>query len=74
MSDLCIHRGGALSDGEIKGDCIMCPYHGWEYNAEGACVKIPANLPEHRFRKKHVSMLIRQMNGTAGFGSFWAIC
>ena len=45
MSDLCIHRGGALSDGEIKGDCIMCPYHGWEFNAEGACVKIPANLP-----------------------------
>ena len=34
MSDLCVHRGAALSGGEIKGDCIVCPYHGWEYEPE----------------------------------------
>lgn len=43
MSDLCVHRGGALSDGWTKGDCVVCPYHGWEYDQEGACVRIPAN-------------------------------
>lgn len=44
MSDLCIHRGGALSDGWVdqKG-CLVCPYHGWEYEQDGACIKIPAN-------------------------------
>ncbi len=41
MQDLCIHRGTALSLGWIKNDCIVCPYHAWEYNAEGKCVKIP---------------------------------
>lgn len=41
MRDLCIHRGTALSLGWIKDDCLVCPYHAWEYNAEGACVKIP---------------------------------
>lgn len=45
LSDLCIHRGGALSGGWMSGDCIVCPYHGWEYKADGACVKIPANQP-----------------------------
>ncbi len=43
LSDLCVHRGGALSDGWVNGDCIVCPYHGWEYRADGACAKIPAH-------------------------------
>jgi phenylpropionate dioxygenase-like ring-hydroxylating dioxygenase large terminal subunit len=43
LSDLCVHRGGALSDGWLAGECIVCPYHGWEYTRDGACVKIPAN-------------------------------
>lgn len=45
MSDLCIHRGGALSDGWTKGECIVCPYHGWEYETSGACSRVPSNQP-----------------------------
>ncbi len=43
LSNLCVHRGGALADGWVEGDCIRCPYHGWKYQADGACVEIPAN-------------------------------
>lgn len=43
LSDLCVHRGGALSDGWMTGDCVVCPYHGWEFATDGACVRIPAN-------------------------------
>ena len=43
QSDICIHRGGPLSGGKVKGDCIECPYHGWQYDTSGACVSIPAN-------------------------------
>jgi phenylpropionate dioxygenase-like ring-hydroxylating dioxygenase large terminal subunit len=46
MQDLCPHRGAALSSGRIKGECIVCPYHGWEYHADGTCINIPANLPD----------------------------
>lgn len=52
LSDLCVHRGGALSDGWMKDDCIVCPYHGWQYTADGVCVKIPANLPGVPIPKK----------------------
>ena len=41
MRDLCIHRGTALSLGWIAGDCLVCPYHAWHYDASGACVRIP---------------------------------
>jgi len=42
LSDVCCHRGGALHRGEVKGGCIVCPYHGWEFDGAGACTKIPA--------------------------------
>ncbi len=47
FKDLCIHRGAALSLGEVKNDCLVCPYHAWEFNHDGNCVKIP-QLPEGR--------------------------
>ena len=40
-SDICVHRGTALSGGCVKGDNIMCPYHGWQFDSSGACVHIP---------------------------------
>ncbi|MCM3067344.1 aromatic ring-hydroxylating oxygenase subunit alpha [Priestia flexa] len=45
FKDLCIHRGAALSLGKVKDDCIVCPYHGWEYNVDGQCKKIPQQPP-----------------------------
>jgi len=51
LSDLCIHRGGALSSGWTKNDAVVCPYHGWEYNGDGDCIKIPAQ-PQRGIPKK----------------------
>tara|TARA_Y100001970_G_scaffold291461_1_gene428672 strand:+ start:4520 stop:5608 length:1089 start_codon:yes stop_codon:yes gene_type:complete len=34
ISDVCVHRGAALSYGKLlNNNCIQCPYHGWEYNS-----------------------------------------
>ena len=42
MNNTCIHRGAALAQGKIAQDCIVCPYHGWHYQTDGTCVKIPS--------------------------------
>ncbi|PZO35289.1 MAG: aromatic ring-hydroxylating dioxygenase subunit alpha [Pseudanabaena frigida] len=46
MQDLCVHRGTALSGGWVEGECIVCPYHGWSYQADGTCTNIPANATD----------------------------
>ncbi len=40
--DQCPHRGAALSIGELRGDRIMCPYHGWQFDSDGVCALRPA--------------------------------
>jgi nitrite reductase/ring-hydroxylating ferredoxin subunit len=46
MTDRCPHRGAKLSGsrlcpGEVVGDEIQCPYHGWRYDQQGQCTKVP---------------------------------
>jgi vanillate O-demethylase monooxygenase subunit len=41
LSDICIHRGTALSLGRIEDGEIVCPYHAWRYAANGVCTRIP---------------------------------
>lgn len=43
QSDVCIHRGGSLAGGKVRGNCIECPYHGWQFDTGGRCTSIPAN-------------------------------
>jgi phenylpropionate dioxygenase-like ring-hydroxylating dioxygenase large terminal subunit len=41
VADQCCHRSAQLSRGVVIDGCIRCPYHGWSYNPEGTCVKVP---------------------------------
>lgn len=43
LEDRCAHRGTSLALGKVVGDCIECPYHGFQYNSQGACNRIPSN-------------------------------
>ncbi len=42
-NDLCLHRGVPMSMGHVKDDQLICKYHGFHYDASGACTLIPAN-------------------------------
>ncbi len=40
----CPHKGARLSAGCIRDGELMCAYHGWRFNAAGACQSIPSLL------------------------------
>ncbi|AFC27688.1 Rieske domain-containing protein [Paenibacillus mucilaginosus 3016] len=48
LRDLCVHRGAMLSKGWVEGETLVCPYHGWKYEGNGACVCIPAQSKEDK--------------------------
>jgi len=41
--DRCPHREAPLSAGRLEGGCLVCPYHGWTFGAEGRCVEVPSS-------------------------------
>ena len=48
LANVCAHRGGSLGGAwaggaapRIVDGCVVCPYHGWRYDGEGRCQKIP---------------------------------
>jgi nitrite reductase (NADH) small subunit len=32
IDDTCLHRGGPLGEGELEGNVVTCPWHGWKYD------------------------------------------
>jgi phenylpropionate dioxygenase-like ring-hydroxylating dioxygenase large terminal subunit len=44
--DRCPHREAPLSLGSVTDGCLACAYHGWTFDADGACVAIPSSGPD----------------------------
>lgn len=42
LADACWHRLVPLSRGHLRGDEVVCAYHGLAFNADGRCTKMPS--------------------------------
>ncbi|MBI2671098.1 non-heme iron oxygenase ferredoxin subunit [Candidatus Woesearchaeota archaeon] len=41
-TNICLHVGGPLGEGNLEGNTITCPWHGWQYDViNGQCKTIP---------------------------------
>ena len=34
IDNTCVHRGGPLGEGEMEGNRVTCPWHGWQYDVK----------------------------------------
>jgi len=50
LAETCSHMGGPLSEGELEGDSVRCPWHGSRFSLEdGRVLDSPATLPQPCF-------------------------
>jgi phenylpropionate dioxygenase-like ring-hydroxylating dioxygenase large terminal subunit len=66
--DLCVHRGTRLSLGHVEGDLLQCAYHGWTYDSQGACVRMPA----HPEQKPPAKARVKTYRCAERYGLIWA--
>jgi renierapurpurin 18,18'-hydroxylase len=48
LENACPHKGIELHRGEVNGDRLVCPYHGWEFAPTGECAHIPYFPPDQK--------------------------
>jgi phenylpropionate dioxygenase-like ring-hydroxylating dioxygenase large terminal subunit len=63
----CPHMGAHLGGGEVRGDTLACPYHGWRFTSDGTCVEIPysdARIPSRACVKSYP---VREQDGMVLF-------
>lgn len=47
INNTCCHREGPLGEGELDGDIVTCPWHGWRFNVTtGVCMNNPSSQVE----------------------------
>jgi nitrite reductase/ring-hydroxylating ferredoxin subunit len=43
ISDVCLHQGGPLGEGELADTVVTCPWHGWQFDVtNGKVVQNPS--------------------------------
>jgi phenylpropionate dioxygenase-like ring-hydroxylating dioxygenase large terminal subunit len=65
--DLCVHRGTRLSLGKVENHALVCPYHGWTYDANGQCIRFPAHPEQVPPLKAHA----RVFHARECYGLVW---
>ncbi len=40
INNTCLHRGGPLGQGELEGEVVTCPWHGWQYSVTSGKVML----------------------------------
>jgi len=80
LDDRCSHRFAPLSEGRVinatedsekkQSRCLQCAYHGWEFNNDGSCTRIPQASAGSDARKSSQAR-VRKYPVREGGGMLW---
>ena len=76
VDEACPHRGASLARGEVDATGLRCPYHGWKFGTDGACLEMPAEgdaslrrrVPTARHHARELGGLVFAHIGTPAGG------
>lgn len=65
LAEVCPHRRMSLAAGQVRGDQLVCAYHGWRFAADGtvSCPLMPAaelQQPAFQVKEAHGLIWLRQ--------------
>lgn len=64
QEDRCPHRGTKLSTGRVVEGTLECPFHGFRFDHDGACCRVPAHPDRKIPRAMRVARLpVREAHG-----------
>jgi phenylpropionate dioxygenase-like ring-hydroxylating dioxygenase large terminal subunit len=67
----CPHRGASLFFGRNEEAGLRCVYHGWKFDATGACVDMPSEPAESNFKSKVWVTVYKRRSREASSGRTW---
>lgn len=53
LLDKCLHRAAQLSEGKVCQGKVVCPYHGWTFDAKGDLIDVPSDGQETKTAEKN---------------------
>ncbi len=63
LTDVCPHRGAALSNGRCVEEGLECAEHGWRFDVDGRCVAAPMSPIDNTHAKGVQSYRVREIFG-----------
>lgn len=50
IDNTCPHRGASLGGGEVEGEEVICPFHGWRFNVKTGCMPFGGGVRSFQVR------------------------
>lgn len=68
IGNSCAHQNGPLGEGRIDGDCVTCPWHGFQYRLTDGCSPAPftEKVPTYNLRIDGGAVLVDERMNPLG--------
>ena len=60
LDNTCPHRGGPLGEGDLSGNVVTCPWHGWQFNVVTGSSEVnpEMKLKQYEVREEGENILV----------------